>query len=343
MTENDGKRIRKLIEDYYRADEKSDLDDTLLGWLASEDHEDEKDTALAELFFKEVKAAKAPDQNTVESFNEVRQLFGFPESKKQRITLGRRILRISAAAAAVVVMAGTGWLLYQRQGEEIVPPTTVALIDVPVVKDANQHLNLPDGSVIELRKGAEVKYSDDFAQNRTIFLDGEAYFKVENKDGQTFTVKTNTITVTVLGTEFHMKADSEAETSEITLTTGKVEVAAEGIENVTLTPGQHLAYHRQHKSVELNEIGEGKLARMRGLSISFSEESTLDEVFHTISAYYHKKLKVVDPGIGVEQTVIIPFSGTETIQEAMSIVKMVTNNSFDYRIEDDTIIITKPE
>ena len=64
---------------------------------------------------------------------------------------------------------------------------------------------LLDGSEVRLNSNSELSYNEDnWEQERTLTLKGEAYFKVET--GSTFTVQTDNGTVTVLGTEFNVSS-----------------------------------------------------------------------------------------------------------------------------------------
>lgn len=67
-----------------------------------------------------------------------------------------------------------------------------------------QSITLPDGSTVILNAGSSLQFSkNDWDENRTVDLDGEAFFKVET--GNTFDVQTSLGTISVLGTEFNVK------------------------------------------------------------------------------------------------------------------------------------------
>src|SRR5690554_551662 len=65
-------------------------------------------------------------------------------------------------------------------------------------------IELPDHSVVSLNALTEISYNKrSWNKNRSLTLDGEAYFKVEK--GSKFKVETPTGTITVLGTQFLVK------------------------------------------------------------------------------------------------------------------------------------------
>jgi len=65
--------------------------------------------------------------------------------------------------------------------------------------------NLPDGSKVTLNSKSSISFNEqDWDTNRTLKLKGEAFFDVQK--GKTFTVQTQQGNVSVLGTEFIVKA-----------------------------------------------------------------------------------------------------------------------------------------
>ncbi|MEA1785853.1 FecR domain-containing protein [Arenibacter sp. GZD96] len=67
----------------------------------------------------------------------------------------------------------------------------------------NKEVVLPDGSEIALNAASEISYNEKkWDQQRTISLEGEAFFKVAK--GKRFTVETKDGLVTVLGTQFNV-------------------------------------------------------------------------------------------------------------------------------------------
>jgi ferric-dicitrate binding protein FerR (iron transport regulator) len=81
---------------------------------------------------------------------------------------------------------------------------------------------LPDDSEVILNAGSSAQYKTwNWSNNRAIELHGEAFFKVAK--GKTFDVRTNLGTVTVVGTQFNVKARGAR--FEVECFEGKVRVA----------------------------------------------------------------------------------------------------------------------
>jgi len=95
----------------------------------------------------------------------------------------------------------------------------------------NRTIVLLDGSEVILNSKSKLSYNkDNWQENRTINLEGEAYFKVEK--GNTFTVNTSNGSVTVLGTQFNVK--STADFFNVVCYEGKVRVETNTSEHILL-------------------------------------------------------------------------------------------------------------
>ncbi|MFT3795888.1 FecR family protein [Flavobacterium sp.] len=95
---------------------------------------------------------------------------------------------------------------------------------------------LPDQSEVLLNSGSEADYSHwNWDSNRKITLEGEAYFKVAK--GKKFTVSTKLGSVTVLGTQFNVRARGKR--FDIVCYEGKVQVTSNAGTSI-LTPGRKI-------------------------------------------------------------------------------------------------------
>lgn len=119
--------------------------------------------------------------------------------------------RLSAAAVVVVAAAGLAFALLKGAGTT----TLSAGAD-------KKEVILPDGSKVFLNRNSQVSYNKDFAKtNRSVTLEGEAFFEVTADAGRPFTVKAGASQTRVLGTSFVIKA-YEHKTVQLNVVTGKV-------------------------------------------------------------------------------------------------------------------------
>jgi ferric-dicitrate binding protein FerR (iron transport regulator) len=107
---------------------------------------------------------------------------------------------------------------------------------------------LPDNSEVVLNAGSEIEYKKwNWNSKRHLNLKGEAYFKVAK--GKTFEVQTSLGKVTVLGTQFNVKARKNR--FEVSCFEGKVKVNYQNQEHI-ITKGQSVAF-AAGKTIEIPE------------------------------------------------------------------------------------------
>jgi len=130
-------------------------------------------------------------------------------------------------AAILILALGATFFFY----------TTKTTTQLAAAGDRDTFL-LPDNSEVVLNAGSQAEYKEfNWNGNRKLELNGEAYFKVAK--GKTFDVITKWGTVTVVGTQFNVRARNGR--LDVTCFEGKVKVT-NGKETVFLTPGKTVAY-----------------------------------------------------------------------------------------------------
>lgn len=170
-----------------------------------------------------LKGWKTPFNDKEASWKSINQKLDAQKSDSGRLVSMYSFLKV---AAAVVLGLGLTWFM--------MPGTP----DFQAATKAGEQteLTLPDGSTVILNAMSRLSYdADDFAADRELNLDGEAFFKVIK--GSSFSVHSSQGDVTVLGTSFNV--NSRNEFFHVTCETGKVKVDRGGA-NVVLTPGKEV-------------------------------------------------------------------------------------------------------
>ncbi|MBU2930218.1 FecR family protein [Winogradskyella psychrotolerans] len=128
-------------------------------------------------------------------------------------------------AAILIVMLGSSYVLFFNNPTSY--STKIAQIE---------RFNLPDNSEVILNSKSQLSFNrKDWKKNRTLDLQGEAFFKVTK--GEKFTVQTGVGTVQVLGTQFNVKERQDY--FEVKCYEGSVSVTYAS-EKTILTPGKTL-------------------------------------------------------------------------------------------------------
>lgn len=210
--------------------EKQDLNnenDTFLAeWLAGEISDEQLKTLVSSedyLAFlkirKGIETIGALEAPVDESFERLKSRM----NQKRGVVRSLQPLRWAAGiAASIIVLFGVFTFLDDN------------VVTFNTNYGEQQTIALLDGSQVILNAKSTLSYNeDDWSSNRSLELNGEAYFKVEK--GSTFTVNTENGSVTVLGTQFDVNTFSDY--FEVTCYEGKVRVESLN-ETYVLVPGQ---------------------------------------------------------------------------------------------------------
>lgn len=204
---------------------------------------------------------------------------------------------------------------------------------------------LSDGTQVYMNSGSSLRYPVKFinGNKRKVFLTGEAFFDVEKDINNPFIVSTDAIDVEVLGTEFNVSAYPEDLETNTVLVEGSVKLSSSSNtsknENtsVLLKPGFKAEWNNSNGTSKLTEVDtdiytgwmDGKLI-FRNLSFQ--------QIILKMERYY---------GVNIENTfdslndeVFTASFENEPLEEVLA--SFSENKKFNYSIQEDRIIITKP-
>ncbi|WP_293887664.1 MULTISPECIES: FecR family protein [unclassified Sphingobacterium] len=165
-----------------------------------------------------------------------------------------------------------------------------------------QHIEVPDGSTIELFPNSEVKFSSDFADitSRDIQLKGKAKFTVAKNKAKPFRVHTADLTTTALGTVFSVEEGVSAIT-KIKLYEGRIEVTSNTSSgnkkplNLHFLPNEEISIDRKQQQIVAETRINASQSSKRGSYLKTSgqlifKNLPLHAVLHIISHNYAVKL-----------------------------------------------------
>lgn len=182
---------------------------------------------------------------------------------------------MAAQVAAVVLLAiGIGtWLVRDVQQHTAQPELVYQTVVVP--KGQQRQLTLSDGTRISLHAGAELSFPEHFGSDkREIFLKGQGFFQVAKDPSRPFSVVSQQVRTTALGTSFDVKASGGA--IVVSLVEGKVAVTAPGV-RTELIPGQQAAYDTTRRQLQKSALDEQTMAWRKGVLI-FQEDTYADMI-----------------------------------------------------------------
>lgn len=233
------------------------------------------------------------------------------------------IAKVMVAAAIVAGFIIAGWWMHRQNAL-----TTVAAL-------TDQHLSLPDGTAVWLRKGATIRFPGVFStRERKILLTGEAFFDVKPADKQPFRIETGKGLIEVLGTSFLVNAGRQQE--RVAVVTGKVLFAAKD------HPQQQCILTANEEAVFTGAAFERKIFTGHRPPWETDElnfqETSLKQVTETLIIYYDNPVKL-DTTLtsGIERLTITGNFKNQTLSQVLEEITKLTGTH--YRNHQDTIIL----
>lgn len=321
--------IQQLVELFGHNSYSAGTQKKVQQWLTDEDHVDEKNEALRELW-KQAGEQRIPD-GMQQSIRRMQQNLGI-----QSETSHRNYQLLIWRAAAIFLLAVSSVSIYLML-EKDRPEKDLVECFIPTAEI--RELTLPDGTHVMLNSKSTLLYPDQFTgETRSVYLIGEANFKVKPDKKHPFIVKANDYQITALGTEFNVNAYPESNELIATLLEGRVKVEFNNLmSNVILNPNEQLIYNKQTKqhNLRLPEISD-VTAWQRG-ELVFSNMhledifTNLERKFPYAFVYSFHSMK--------KNTYSFRFRNQATMEEVMEIISQVVGD-VNYVLEGNKCYVT---
>ena len=273
----------------------------------------------------------------------------FEANKRSLISYFKRPVLIAATLACIILLINTHFIRnYLSVPKE-------ERIEIIAGKGVRKEIKLPDGTVVLLNSDSKILYDLDM-QNRNqrdVILSGEAFFKVAHDKKRPFVVKTNTIAIKVLGTEFNVKAYPGDLKSETTLLKGSIELTINGRseQKIILKPSEKFAL--VNKDTRLAEKNSNSVLMIENISpvklgdIEYIEETSwtenkfvfqnesFEELLPKLERWYNVRIILEDPAIRSYR-----FTGIfidENISQALEAMQLI--KPFNYKLTENEVKI----
>ena len=170
----------------------------------------------------------------------------------------------------------------QKQAEE----ENVQLNKLIVPAGKRSFITLSDGTKIWVNSSTTIIYPNIFKEDkREIYVNGEAFLDVAHDIDKPFFVKTNQMSVRVLGTSFNVCAYPEDDQQQIVLVRGKVEVHASKLPVEVLAPNQMYEYDKQTDKTTIKNVDITDYTSWKNGYYRFKSQQ-LSDLFKRLSRYY---------------------------------------------------------
>lgn len=158
-------------------------------------------------------------------------------------------------------------------------------------KGIKSKILLPDSSWVYLNAGSTIKYANNFAVNRHVILEGEAFFEVFNDREYPFTVEASHIETQVLGTSFNINSVFP-ESVEVGLATGSLKILNAGSgKELLLSPGEASKIGVGTIEMEKYKVPQESIAPWKEGILHFNNEN-FNRVITKLENWYGVKITV---------------------------------------------------
>jgi len=245
-------------------------------------------------------------------------------------------------AAAVIVTIGLTWFVQNNYSRS--KAQTAQMNQVICPPGQISELVLSDGSHVWLNAGSSIFYPSQFnAQQRSVRLEGEAFFEVTADEKNPFVVETPAMKVKVLGTSFNVDAYAENQCAKITLVEGKVELQSKaGAKIAEMLPGQLANFNTRSQQLDLSDVDTRFYSSWKEGKMTFFNEP-LEVIAAKLERWYNVKFTFIQDDIRSYR-----FSGTflkyKPLEQILEIIKLSSPVDYKMTIHPETkneIILTK--
>lgn len=323
--------FNKILEYFIKSDVPDSTRDEFYSWLIGEKHSDKKEIALHELWdnIEEGNVTEA-SPGTLRSLNRFWKRVDNVDNKVSIKTL--RLWQVSAAVLLLMLISSLYFMLIKT-------PANNDLIEQYVPIAEINKFYLPDGTEVIMNSTSTLIYPEQFTgETRSVYLIGEANFKVAKNEKQPFVVKGDDFQVTALGTEFDLKVYPDDPVILATLLSGSVEVKYNNLDSIRiLQPNEQLSYNKITKKGMVNFPNLDDVNAWKRGELMF-KSATLEEIIPVLERKYPYTF-VYSVNTLHRDRFTFRFKESISLQEIMDIIVEVSGN-IKYRVEDSKYFIS---
>ncbi|MDY9919381.1 sigma factor regulatory protein, FecR/PupR family [Proteiniphilum saccharofermentans] len=252
---------------------------------------------------------------------------GISNTNRKRRTIGYHIGAI--AASLFILIASALYLHTLRQENNSLDYNTLV-----VPAGQRIHLILADNTDIWLNANSTLRYPTEFSRkDRTVYLDGEAFFEVSKDDKKPFMVKTTSGDIKVTGTSFNVEAYSKHGGFETSLFEGSVEIYKNDHKLTTLKPDER-SYLKDGKLYVTPITDMDKYLWKDGL-IAFNNKR-LEDILQSLEKYFDIRIQISNSSLP-QRTYTGKFRQSDGVDYALRVLQKSIH--FSYQRDETTGIV----
>ena len=317
MNSSDQYDIDTLIVRYLDGDATSEEQEVLNSWIVGSEANRRQFEEVEQIWKMTSGTQEVEKIDTEANWQRFKHTTGIEDKPVRTLKQKPDRSRWYKIAAVLVVAIGVSLFWFFNSSQETV-----------LIAEETQQFDLPDGSIIWLKEGSSLSYSNsDFNKEaREVYLEGEGYFEVTHNTNKPFIVFANNSETKVLGTTFTVSEDTIHKTTSVALLTGKVAFKTD-IENEILEPGEsstasYTGVIKKKKTDDLN------LLAWKTKTLHF-EATPLKKVVQDLNKVYSKTVRLENKSIQ-DCTLTINFEN-ESLDKVLQTLQIL----FDVEVDQE--------
>jgi len=196
-------------------------------------------------------------------------------------------------------------------------------------------MELPDGTTVWLNADSKLEIGPGYnLQERSVFLQGEAYFKVAKNKAKPFIVHVGNTSIEALGTAFNVKLypnDSQLLTTQ--LDEGKIRVSNTGLQEILL-PGQIIQLNVLNGDFQLQQENKQQDAANWKDGYFEFDQTPLPEILADLARWYNFTYSLSP--VYKNKVLSGKISKKESFEEVLKILRFAGIN---YKIDKDRLLL----
>ncbi len=193
--------------------------------------------------------------------------------------------KLAEESGVSIIKKASGEIVYDMQGTKNTTAARSAYNTIATPRGGTYQVLLEDGSKVWLNAASSIKFPSVFAATeRTVELQGEAYFEIAKNSARPFTVKAQGQSIQVLGTKFNVNSYADEAKLTTTLLEGSVKVANQ-VGNLLLKPGQQ-SQSTIHQKITMKEVEANEFLAWKDGMFSF-HRADLQTVLRQFERWYN--------------------------------------------------------
>ena len=301
------------IIDYYLGKLSPEEEAAVQQWIAAHAEDPAVSCTLESLYAGASDAADEPALSSV--YDRLAGRLHMERPRRPRWWLPVSVAALLAALLCLPLAFRAGI----RSAEE--SRTVAQWVEKSVPAGASERLELPDGSVLQLKAGTRIVYPSVFdGPERKVFIDGEIYADIAKDPDRPFLVSAGDATVRVLGTRFNLKSSTDFHSIETLLLEGSVQLdlkARTGQRRMTLEPGNLVRFDRETGVVEITDVDPDLFGNDPEGRSFYYYHVDMQDIATDLGRKFGEKIVVLDEALARSRFFAI-FSNDESLDEILA-------------------------